>query len=317
MSLRDGAPAQKPLTIVALARAVADRLRRLEEELAHRVDRVGERVLLSKSTNRVFKRMYENRLTHYVYDRMHRARTRQYLEQVRRGPVPRHVGIIMDGNRRFARRLGLDPAAGHVFGRRRLEDVLEWCLELKIRYLTVYAFSTENFSRHPEEVELLMDLFEKNFQDLAQDKRVHSNKIRLRTIGRRDLLPPRVQAASRNAEEQTAGYDQYYFQVAVAYGGREELLGAVRKIAQKFKSNGMRPEDITEKTISDHLDTQGLPDPDLILRTSGEERISNFLLWQAAYSELYFADVYWPAFRKKDFLLAIKSFQERKRRFGA
>lgn len=293
-----------------------ERLRRLEEQVAARVDKVGERVLLARGTNRLLSALYENRLTHYVYDRMQRARARQLLEELRKGPVPSHVGIIMDGNRRFAQRLGLDPAAGHVLGRRTLEEVLNWCTELGIKHLTVYAFSTENFKRDDEEVELLMDLFEANFRKMAEDPRVHRDHIRVRVLGRVDLLPERVQAAARYAEEKTKGYDRYFFQVAVAYGGREELLSAFRTIAAKIKSNGMKPEDITEETISGHLYTQGLPDPDLILRTSGEERISNFLLWQAAYSELYFADVYWPGLTKKEFLKALRSYQLRKRRFG-
>jgi tritrans,polycis-undecaprenyl-diphosphate synthase [geranylgeranyl-diphosphate specific] len=295
---------------------VADRLRRIEEQVARRFDRVGERVLLAPGTNRVLQVLYENRLTHYVIDRLQRARARQYLEEVRRGPIPQHVGIIMDGNRRFAQRLGLDPAAGHVLGRHKLEQVLDWCLDLGIRHLTVYAFSTENFKRAAEEVDLLMDLFEENFRRMADDERVHRHRIRVQVLGRVDLLPERVQAAARHAEERTRGYDRYFFQVAVAYGGREELLTAFRTIARKIKENGTTPDDITEEMVSAHLYTNGLPDPDLILRTSGEERVSNFLLWQAAYSELYFADVYWPALTKKEFLKALRSYQLRQRRFG-
>ena len=293
-----------------------DRLRHLEEQIAHRVDKVGERVLLAPSTGNILRVLYENRLTHFVYERLHRARTRQLVEKVRKGPIPQHVGIIMDGNRRFAQRIGLDPEAGHVMGRKKLEEVMRWCLELQIRYLTVYAFSTENFKRNPEEVDLLMRLFELNYNEMADHVDVHKHKIRVRTLGRVDLLPPQVQAAARLAEEKTKDYDQYFFNVAVAYGGREELLNAFRTIARDIKYNGMKPDDIDEALIAKHLYTHGLPDPDLILRTSGEERISNFLLWQAAYSELYFADVYWPALRKKDFLKAIDSYQLRKRRYG-
>lgn len=294
-----------------------DRLRHLEEQIAKRADRVGERLLLAPSTNRVLQGLYENRLTHYVYDRLQRARTRQILERVRHGPIPRHVGIIMDGNRRFAQRLGLDPAAGHVMGRRKLEEVLRWCLELDVRYLTVYAFSTENFTRAPDEVQLLMRLFELNYREMADHPDVHKHRIRVRTLGRLDLLPPAVQEAARLAEEKTRDYDRYFFNVAVAYGGREELLAAFRDIAREIKTNGMRPEDVTEELIARHLYTNGLPDPDLILRTSGEERISNFLLWQAAYSELYFTPVYWPDFDREHLYEAIRDFQKRSRRFGA
>ena len=293
-----------------------DRLRHLEEEIAKRADKVGERILLAPSTNSVFQVLYENRMTHYVFDRLQRARTRQLFEKVKTGPVPKHVGIIMDGNRRFAQRLGMDPNVGHILGRKKLEDVMKWCLDLNIKYLTVYAFSTENFKRAPDEVDLLMRLFELNYKEMAEHPDVHKHKIRVRTLGRIELLPPHVQEAARLAEERTKNYDQFFFNVAVAYGGREELLNAFRTIAKQIKSNGMTPDDINEELIARHLYTTGLPDPDLILRTSGEERISNFLLWQAAYSELYFADVYWPALRKKDFLKAIESYQLRKRRYG-
>lgn len=296
---------------------MSERLRRIEEQVAQRIDRVGERVLLSPSTNQMLANLYKNRLTRYVYDRLQRARTRQLVEDVRAaGPVPRHVGVIMDGNRRFAQRLGLEPVAGHLIGREKLEDLLDWCLELDIRVLTVYAFSTENFSRAADEVELLMELFEENYDRLAEDERVHRHRIRVRTLGRTDLLPEAVQAAARRAEEATKDYDAYFFNVAVAYGGREELIQAVRRVAREVREEGLDPERITEQYFGSRLYTNGLPDPDLVLRTSGEERVSNFLLWQAAYSELYFADVYWPALRKKDFLHAIRSYQRRRRRFG-
>jgi tritrans,polycis-undecaprenyl-diphosphate synthase [geranylgeranyl-diphosphate specific] len=295
---------------------MSDRLRRLEEEVARRVDTLGERVLMAPSTNRLITNLYNNRLTRYVYSRLLRARTRKLLEEVREGHVPNHVGIIMDGNRRFAQRLGLDPAAGHLMGRRKLEEVLAWCREVGVRYLTVYAFSTENFNRAVDEVGVLMELFEENYRRLATHEDVHKHRIRIRTLGRVDLLPPSVQEAARAAEEATRGYDQFFFNVAVAYGGREELLHAVQRIAEQAKDRILEPKEITQELISQHLYTNGLPDPDLILRTSGEERISNFLLWQAAYSELYFADVFWPALRKKDFLHAIHSYQERARRYG-
>ena len=202
-------------------------------------------------------------------------------------------------------------------GRRKLEEVMRWCLELKIRYLTVYAFSTENFNRARDEVDLLMKLFELNYREMADHPDVHEHKIRVRTLGRTDLLPPAVQAAARLAEERTRGYDQYFFQVAVAYGGREELLNAFRTIARHIKENGTKPEDINEEMVSRHLYTNGLPDPDLILRTSGEERVSNFLLWQAAYSELYFADVLWPDFDEEHLVAALDEMAERERRYGA
>jgi tritrans,polycis-undecaprenyl-diphosphate synthase [geranylgeranyl-diphosphate specific] len=240
----------------------------------------------------------------------------QLESEVRARPLPRHVAIIMDGNRRFAAQMGLDPLEGHMVGRERLEELVNWCLEVGIRVLTVYAFSTENLKRSPAEVEKLMRLFAENFRRAGDDERAHKHKIRVRALGQVSLLPQDVQDAIRYAEEKTKCYDQYSFNIAVAYGGREEILKAIREIARDARDGKVRPEDIDEKLVSSHLYTSDIPDPDLILRTSGEERISNFLLWQLAYSELYFADVYWPGLRKVDFLRAIRSYQKRKRRFG-
>lgn len=230
--------------------------------------------------------------------------------------MPRHVAVIMDGNRRFAERFGLKPWSGHQKGREKLDDVLDWTMELGIKFFTVYALSTENLKRSKEEVEHLMDIFEQGFLDAAEDPRVHKNKIKVRAIGNYEILPERVRKAIEKAQEMTKHYDNYYFNVAVAYGGREEIIQAIRRIAKDAKEGKIEIEDITEELFSKYLYTKDLPDPDLILRTSGEERISNFLLWQIAYSELYFTDVYWPGFRKIDFLRAIRSYQRRKRRFG-
>ena len=238
------------------------------------------------------------------------------LQEVRRERIPAHIGIIMDGNRRFAQELGQPAVKGHELGRDTLENVLDWCLELGVKHLTVYAFSTENFSRNPVEVKRLMELFEENFLKMAEDARVHKNRINVRAIGQIDKLPRRVRDAIRVAEERTRGYDSYYYTIAVAYGGRQEIIDAVRAIAEDVQAGRLRPKDIDEAALSKRLYTQHLPDPDLILRTSGEERISNFLLWQMAYSELYFTDVYWPGFRRLDFLRAIRTYQLRQRRYG-
>jgi tritrans,polycis-undecaprenyl-diphosphate synthase [geranylgeranyl-diphosphate specific] len=231
-------------------------------------------------------------------------------------PVPGHIAIIMDGNRRFALDLGLDPMQGHDYGRDKLEELMEWCLELKVKNLTVYAFSTENIRRKTDEVAKLMDLFKTNFTSLADDERVHKNKIRVRIIGQRELLPADVLEAIEDAEEKTKNYNNYFFNIAVAYGGREEIIQAVKNITEDAVNGKITPESINEKLVSEYLYTREIPDPDLILRTSGEERVSNFLLWQIAYSELYFADVYWPGLQKIDFLKAIRSYQMRKRRYG-
>lgn len=250
-------------------------------------------------------------------DAVARSMERALLAEVQAHPVPKHVAIIMDGNRRFARELGLDPRRGHELGRDTLETLLDWCLETGVRYLTVYAFSTENFQRNLLEVRALMKLFEDNFRRMADDERVHKHRIRVHAIGQLDLLPSSVQEAIRYAERRTSGYDQYFFNLAVAYGGRQEILQAVRRIASQVRAGQLAPEDIDEKTVSQHLYTSDLPDPDLILRTSGEERISNFLLWQVAYSELVFVDVLWPGFKKLDFLRALRTYQLRQRRHGA
>ena len=241
---------------------------------------------------------------------------KRLVKEVQSRPVPQHVAVIMDGNRRYAKEFGLLVAEGHEKGKEKLEEMIEWCLELGIKFLTVYAFSTENVAREKDEVNVLMRLFSQNFKRLADDERVHKHRIRVRVLGQKDMLPDDVREAIDYAEKRTEGYDQYFFNIAVGYGGRQELLQAVRRVAEEVKRGRLVVEDIDEKTIYRYLYTSDLPDPDLILRTSGEERISNFLLWQLAYSELYFSDVYWPGFRKVDFLRAVRSYQLRKRRFG-
>jgi tritrans,polycis-undecaprenyl-diphosphate synthase [geranylgeranyl-diphosphate specific] len=246
----------------------------------------------------------------------YRQYEKRLLAEILEREVPRHVAVIMDGNRRFAEYLGLNPMDGHAYGREKLEELLNWCLELKIKILTVYAFSTENLRRRPEEVQLLMRMFEENFRKLADDPRVKEHGIRVKVIGQTSLLEPKVQEAIAYATEKTKGNQNYLLNLAVAYGGRDEIMNAVRKIAAQAKDGTINPEDVNEELFAKHLYTNGIPDPDLILRTSGEERISNFLLWQIAYSELYFADVYWPGMRKIDFLRAIRSYQQRHRRIG-
>lgn len=222
----------------------------------------------------------------------------------------------MDGNRRFARELGLEPSEGHLRGKDKLEEMMDWCLEVGVTILTVFAFSTENLKRQSEEVDRLMDLFAENFRKAGDDKRAHKYGIRVKAIGQRTLLPQHVQDAIAYAEERTKNYENYLYNIAVAYGSREEILSAIRSIAEDVKNGKIESKDIDGKVFSSYLYTADLPDPDLVLRTSGEERVSNFLLWQLAYSELYFADIYWPGFRKVDFLRAVRSYQKRQRRYG-
>ena len=236
--------------------------------------------------------------------------------QIRKGVVPTHLAVIMDGNRRYAEDLGILPHEGHIEGKSTLENLSDWCRNLDRKHLTVYAFSLENFDRDEKELGPLMDLFEESFRNAGDDPRVHSNKVRVRAIGHREMLPEKVVEAIEYAESKTKDYSDFNYNLAVAYGGRQELVRSMEKIAKKVKKGEIEPSDIDAQLISSNLYTSGLPDPDLILRTSGEERISNFLLWQLAYSELYFADVFWPDMRKIDFLRAIRSFQKRKRRLG-
>ena len=233
-------------------------------------------------------------LSHLVGDALRDATERKLLELVRAEPVPNHLAIIMDGNRRFAGAHGMGITDGHAAGRDTLEKLLDWCLEVGIRVLTVYALSTENFTRPTEEVEGLMDLFDKALRDIAVDERVHRNQIRVRMIGKRELLPARVQEAIRIAEKATENYSEYHYNVALAYGGRDEILDAIRALAREVQAGRLEPDQIDSDAVSRRLYTAELPDPDLVFRTSGEERISNFLLWQSAYSELYFSDVLWP-----------------------
>jgi len=247
---------------------------------------------------------------------LYRAYEKKLLREVKSGPVPRHIAIIMDGNRRFAGRFGLGHEKGHEFGKSKLEKVLLWAEEIGVEILTVYGFSTENFSRSDEEVEALMNLFERSFLSVAEDPRIHEKQVRVRAIGAIERLPERVRKAIEVAERTTEGYNRFQLNIAIAYGGREELVKAMRQIAEEVEKGNIVPGEIDQSFIDRFLYTSGIPDPDLVLRTSGEVRISNFLLWQLAYAELYFLDVYWPEFRKVDFLRAVRTYQKRKRRFG-
>ena len=238
------------------------------------------------------------------------------VRDIKAGNVPQHIAVIMDGNRRFARRLGLSTAEGHEKGKEKVDDLLTWCLEIGIKYFTVYALSTENLNRSPGEVEELMDLFQRGFREAGDDKKIHENRIKVKAIGQLDKLPDRVRESIRYAKERTRDYCDHIYSVAIAYGGREEIIHAIKSIATSVKDGKITEDDIDEELVSSMLYTADIPDPELVLRTSGEERISNFLLWQLAYAELYFTDIYWPGFRKIDFLRALRTYQRRKRRFG-
>jgi len=281
-----------------------------------KLNQLEEYALQSDTVRKIGTMVYTSSAYNFIVKKINEFRNLKLIEQIKENEVPKHLAIIMDGNRRFAKELGLPPNAGHIFGRDKLEEVLEWCFELGIKNLTVYAFSTENFDRDSNEVKALMNLCKNELKKAAKDSRIHKNQVRIRVIGRLDLLPEEISKAAQDIMEKTKNYNNYSLNIAIAYGGREEILQAIKKIASDVKENKLKIDDIKESIVSKYLYTNGLPDPDIILRTSGEERISNFLLWQLAYSELYFSDVYWPAFQKRDFLRAIKTCQERKRRFG-
>lgn len=238
------------------------------------------------------------------------------IDEIRKCEIPHHIGIIMDGNRRFAREAGIFALGGHQKGADKLEEILDWCHEIAIKEITVYAFSTENFSRPQEEVDNLMNLFEKKFYNIAQDERIHRHRIRVRALGKLESLPENVRKAIKTAENATENYTNHYLNVCIAYGGRSEIIEAFKKVVQKMEEGELSLESLTEETIKNHLYRAG-PDPDLIIRTGGEVRLSNFLLFQAAYSELFFCDIYFPAFRRVDFLRVIREFQKRQRRLGA
>ena len=238
------------------------------------------------------------------------------LEDIRKDPLPKHIAVIMDGNRRFARQLSVSRDKGHLLGKERLEEFLDWAYDIGIKIVTVYAFSTENFKRDSSEIEYLMNLYANSFQDIIQDERITKNRIKVRLIGKTELLPVFVREAAKKAEEYTKNFDKYQLNVAIAYGGREEILDAIKNISKEVKKGDLEPEDINEKLIEKYLYTGEMEDPDLVIRTSGEERISNFLLWQSAYSELYFTDVYWPDITKLDLLKAVRDYQKRQRRYG-
>lgn len=237
--------------------------------------------------------------------------------QIRRGPFPVHIGIIPDGNRRWAKRLGFDPKQGHLFGYERLKEVLNWIWELNIRYVTIYAMSRENcLYRPPDEREHLFNIVKKGLQELLNMPEIHEKKVRVKVFGRLELVPRDIIELARDIEEKTKDYKEYRLNIALCYGGRQEILDAVKKIVKDALTGRVNPTYIDEELFSKYLYTDGCPDPDLIIRTSGEVRISNFLLWQSAYSELYFCEAYWPEFRKIDFWRAIRSYQRRERRFG-
>ena len=226
--------------------------------------------------------------------------------------IPEHIAIIMDGNGRWAMDRGLDRTFGHKAGLDNLEAITTICSNLGVKYLTVYAFSIENFNRPAYEVEALMGLV---LSFIKMDL-FHNNNVSFHVVGDRERLPKSVQDKLRFMEEETAMYDGMAMTIAMGYSSKQEIVNATKKIALEVQSGKMSADDINEETISKHLWTAWMPDPDLLIRTGGEVRISNYLLWQCAYSEFYFCDTYWPDFGEEDLHKAIASYQRRQRRFG-
>jgi tritrans,polycis-undecaprenyl-diphosphate synthase [geranylgeranyl-diphosphate specific] len=210
------------------------------------------------------------------------------------------------------------PWEGHREGAEKVKNFLEWALELGISTISFYAFSTENFKRSEEEVEALMKIYEENLREILHSDVIHKYRVKITAIGRMNLLPETIQELISEVEESTKDYSDFYLNIALAYGGRAEIVDATREIAVKVQKGELTPEMIDEATIEEHLYTSHLPQQelDIVMRTSGESRISNFLIWQSAYSELFFIDVYWPDFREIDLERAIRAYQNRKRRYG-
>ena len=228
--------------------------------------------------------------------------------------LPKHIAIIMDGNRRWAKQRGLSTKEGHKAGAKNLENIASICNKMGIEYLTVYAFSTENWKRSEEEVSALMLIMKAYLDSFA--RRVNNENIKIKVLGDITRLSVGLQKSIKNVIEKTKNNTGLTLNVAFNYGGRPELVNAMKNIAIKVKKGEIDPENIDEDTISNYLYTAGMPDPDLMIRTSNELRLSNFLPWQLAYSEFYFPDVHWPAFSEQDLLNAIEVYQKRNRRFG-
>jgi short-chain Z-isoprenyl diphosphate synthase len=254
-------------------------------------------------------------------DVLYRFYEKRLASQLAGCDLPCHVGVVLDGNRRFARARGLqDVVDGHRMGADKIHELVDWCHELGIPYVTLWLLSTDNLQRDAEELGSLCEIIGDTVERLALDPRHAAKDLRITTVGAADMLPDDLQRRVKEVEAWTSDRRGLHIQVAVGYGGRQEITDALRSLLENRLERGdtleqvideLRPEDISE-----HLYTTGTPDPDLIIRTSGEIRLSGFLLWQSAHSEFYFCDPYWPEFRKTDFLRALRDFAQRRRRFG-
>jgi len=251
---------------------------------------------------------------------LYRLYERRLAREVGTGDLPTHVGVILDGNRRYAAALGVEDATyGHEAGAAHIDEFLDWCLELRIPYVTLWLLSTENLSRDDAEVSALLRIIGETVERIGASRDIHDG-VRITAVGALDLLPPDVRERLERVQAATAANDRMRVQVAVGYGGRQEITDALRSLLLDRAAQGASLEDVARTLepahIADHLYTTGLPDPDLIIRTSGEVRLSGFLMWQSAHAEYHFCDAYWPEFRRIDFLRALRDYQRRTRRFG-
>lgn len=226
--------------------------------------------------------------------------------------VPQHIVLFPDGNRRWAKEQGLDTLEGHLKGLENFEGLLLWCKSRGVKIITVFGFSSENWNRSQEEVNYLMDLFEKYLSDKSTIEKFQEEGIRVKIIGQKERLKPSLQQIIVNIEEKTKQNSTFHLNLAVSYGGKWDIMQATKNIVKE----NIPVDEITEETIASHLSTSGFPDPDLIIRVGGEKRLSNFVLWQAAYAELYFSPKYWPTFTEQDFDEALEEYARRQRRFG-
>ena len=249
---------------------------------------------------------------------MKKPLSKEVLEEIKllktKGSIPIHIAIIMDGNGRWAKNKGLPRVAGHRKGIETVREVVETCVNLGVKFLTLYTFSTENWKRPKDEVSTLMRLIVKSLRDETDE--LHANGIKLTTIGDFDKLPSIVQSELKDAFKKTAQNSKMVLNLALSYGGRWEIINAVKKVAALVRDKKIQVDDIDMELFSKNLTTQNFPDPDLLIRSGGEYRISNFLLWQIAYSEIFVTETLWPNFNAKNLLEAIKDFQHRERRFG-
>ncbi len=281
------------------------------------------RKIVEKSADILFKSMsrkFVRRVVEQVLNVVYELYERMLYNQVRQGEIPKHVAIIPDGNRRWARIQGLDVSAGHAYGYEKLKQVIEWLLDLGVKTITIYALSYENcLKRSKQELDHLFNLAKKGLEELLHSDLIYRYRVKVKVIGRLEIVPRDVIEMIEKVENATRDFNERFLNIAICYGGRQDIVDAVKKIAEDVLKGRISISDINEELLVKYLSTAHLgelSDPDLVIRTSGELRVSNFLLWQIAYSELYFCDVFWPAFRRIDLLRAIRSYQQRERRFG-